>query len=565
MSVICPACSNPNPLDHSFCHQCGTPLENAQQLGGDRVEASATVERRAPDETRLPPAGSFRSGVYRLVRALLYSQGTSAYRPARDDTQVSWQEQRSVEDAPSVDSTTSVAPTVDSMPLMSVPAPDSDRSPASLQNAAYWLTRAMLLRPVLPLRTIIPARRLSRPGPRAETPLATIRAASVAQATARTWRVPSGLGDGVSSAATKAGVVLARMRGTLAADDGVAVPQYLEVGAVVALTLVALLLRVWNLPDAPAGIHGDETEMAMEALRSIKGESLGIWTGVTLGNPAGYAHWMSVIFRIGGADVTTMRLASAIPGAAIIPVGYLLVRCLYPFRVAIFSAVLLSLSFWFVIQSRIAVGGITSVFMALLAMWLLVLAVQHRRIWVAVAAGIALGLGLYTFKIFPFYLAGIWGAALLSMLVSQDLRRKQEVWLCLAVSALVGAPLLLFYATSGYVGSNLNDIYHVSPGDPWTWVKIPSLALDALLLVNRPVQGNTVDGAPAIPIFGTLASLFFWAGLAAVFLFIKERRYQLLLAGLLIGMAPVLFVPRSRKPTVSVGHIFRLGDSGHWR
>ena len=366
------------------------------------------------------------------------------------------------------------------------------------------------------------------------------------------------MGEQLRDAGRKAGAATARAQEALSPGEELAVPRYVEAAAVIGLTLLALFLRVWNLPEAPNGIHGDETEMAMEALRSLRGESVGIWTGVTLGNPAGYAHWMGLIFRLGGADVTTMRLASAIPGAAIIPVGYLLVRSLWPFRVAILSAAMLTFSFWFVIQSRIAFGGITSVFMALLAMWLIVWAVQSKRRWVAVAAGVALGLGLYTFKSFLVYFAGIWAASLLSVAVSRDLRRGWELWLFLGVSAMAGAPMLLFYATSGYIGPNLNDLYAVSLSSPSTWLKIPGLALDAVLLVNRPVEGNTIDGAPAIPVLTLAAAVFFWAGLAATLLFIRERRSQLLLAGWLIGMAPILMVPGAESRRYLLGIFFVL-------
>ena len=137
-------------------------------------------------------------------------------------------------------------------------------------------------------------------------------------------RIYPDLAERATDAPRGAGVIAEKVRVALTPADAVSVPRYVEVVAVAALTLVALLLRTWDLPGSPAGIHGDETEMAVEALRSIESGGLGIWTGVTLGQPAGYAHWMSLIFRLGGADVTTMRLASAIPGIAMAPVGYLL-------------------------------------------------------------------------------------------------------------------------------------------------------------------------------------------------------------------------------------------------
>lgn len=371
-------------------------------------------------------------------------------------------------------------------------------------------------------------------------------------------RIFPDLAERATDALHGAAVMAERVRVALTPADAVAVPRYVEVAAVATLTLVALFLRTWDLPGSPAGIHGDETEMALEALRSIDSGGLGIWTGVTLGQPAGYAHWMSLIFRVGGADVTTMRLASAIPGIALVPVGYLLVRSMFPFRVALLTSVLLVFSLWFVIQSRIAFGGITAVFMAMLAMWLLIETVRGRRWWTAVAAGVALGLGLYTFKTFLLYFTGIWGMGLLAAGTHPELRRNAEMWLALGVSVIVGGPMLIFYATSGFIGPNLSDLYQVSLSSPSTWLRIPGHAVDAVLLAHLPVQGNTTDGASAMPVLPLAAALLFWVGLARTLLSCRERRSQLLLAGWLIGMVPILFVPGVESRRYLLGIFFLL-------
>ena len=514
-----------------------------------------TVMRRPPDETRLPPAGSFRSGVYRLLRALLINQGKSAYRPAQADTISHLRELSNVEEAQSPASTRPVASLVDSPAFASDPAQQSGRPKELKRGAAYWLTGTMLIRYLLPRGTGPPARIPAQPAawvvPHSE-PTPTAKPAVPA------LRLPPGLRDWVPEAARKTRAAVDKISGTEASDDELVVPRYVEVGVLVVLTLATLLLRVWDLPGSPPGIHGDETEMAMEALRSIRGEALGIWSGVTLGHPAGYAHWMALIFRIGGADVTTMRLASAIPGVLLVPVGYLLVRSLFPFRVALLTAALLAFSFWFVIQSRIAFGGITAVFMALLAMWLLVAAAQSRRSWVAVLAGIALGLGLYTFKTFLLYYIGIWAVALLSMAVSKELRTNRQLLSALGVSLVVGAPMLHFYATSGFIGTNLSGLYHVSLSSPSTWLRMPSLVLNAVLLVHFPVEGNATDGAPAIPILPLSAALIFWVGLVAIILKVHRRRCLLLLAGCVIGMMPVLLVPGVESRRYLLGMFFVL-------
>ena len=333
----------------------------------------------------------------------------------------------------------------------------------------------------------------------------------------------------------------------------------IEAAAVVALTAVALLLRVNDLSGTPPGIHGDETEFALDALRWIGGDSIGYWTEAALGNPAGYSYWMGVIFWFGDASTVTMRLASAIPGAALVPIGYLLVRSLFPARVAMISAALTAFGFFFLVQSKIAFPSITSVLLMMVSMWLMVSAVRSGSTWLALAGGTVLGLGLYTFKLFLVYYLSLWAIAIPLVILSAGLRRRRRIVLMyLVASVVVAAPLLWFYATAGYIADNLSDQYGVTATATTIWAELPGLAAGALLLVHLPITGNTVDATPAIPVVTFFAALFFWIGLVATILLIRRPRYQLLLLGWLIGMAPILLVPGSESRRYLLGMFFVL-------
>ena len=263
------------------------------------------------------------------------------------------------------------------------------------------------------------------------------------------------------------GVVLARGRRRLTgldqddSDRGALVTRVVEVAVVSTLTGVALFLRVDNLAGLPYGLHGDETEYALEAIRWIEGKSIGIWTQAAIGDPSGYTYWMGTIFRLTGANTTTMRLASAIPGTALVPVGYLLVRSLFPMRVAMLSAALTAFGFFFIVQSRIAFPAITAVFMTMLAMWLAIAGFRSRRLWVVVIGGIALGLGMYTFKSYLIYYASVWAAAMIVMALNGEMRRRGEIWVFLVSSLVVALPLLVFYATSGYPIEILRNLHGI--------------------------------------------------------------------------------------------------------
>ncbi|MCY4653678.1 MAG: glycosyltransferase family 39 protein [Dehalococcoidia bacterium] len=335
-------------------------------------------------------------------------------------------------------------------------------------------------------------------------------------------------------------------------------PRVVEIALVATFAIIALAVRVWNLGEIPYGMHGDELVLASDAQRFLDGDRLDTWVWA---KAMIYVGWMALILRIGDTDIATIRLASATMGAAIIPVGYLLVRSLFPFRVAILSAAMLTVSFWFVLQSRIAFPMVCAILFGTLAMYLSVSAVRHRRWWLAALAGVVLGLGLYTYKLFLIYLVGFWGASILAVIIYPELRRQKYIWIILSVSVLVSLRLLTHYVTDfdRVVLENLRVEYgRGSALSPEGWLEVPGLILHAILLVNNPVSGGSIDAAPRVPIVSLVPAVFFWLGLAIAVIFIKRGRYQLLLAGWLIGMLPILVVPGSEGRRYLFGIFFVL-------
>ena len=331
-----------------------------------------------------------------------------------------------------------------------------------------------------------------------------------------------------------------------------------EAALVAILTMIALAVRVWNLGEVPYGMHGDELVPAGDAQRFLDGERLDTWVWA---NAMIYVGWMALILRIGEMDIGTIRLASATLGTAMVPVSYLLVRSLFPFRVAMLSTVMVAASFWFVLQSRIAFPMVSAILFAMLAMYLSILAVQHRRWWLATLAGSVLGLGLYTYKLFLIYLVGFWGVLILALLVIPELRKHKYIWIILGVSILVSLRLLTHYIADfdRVVMDNLRVEYgRESALSVEGLLEIPLLALHAVLLVNNPVSAGSIDASPRVPIVSLIPAAFFWLGLGITVTFIKRGRYQLLLAGWMIGMLPILVVPGSEGRRYLFGIFFVL-------
>lgn len=322
-------------------------------------------------------------------------------------------------------------------------------------------------------------------------------------------------------------------------------PRAVETAIVVALTLIALLIRIWNLSDVPAGLHGDELLFAEHAQAVIDGARLdsSVWARAIL-----YVGWMSILIQMADADIGVIRLTSATFGAAIAPMSYLLVRSLFPFRVALITASMTTASLWYLIASRIAFPMVMSIFALMLAMYLAVLAIRHRRWWLAALAGLALGMGLYTYKVFLAYFMGFWAVALMAALLHPNIRRQKYIWIILAVSALVSMRLLTEYATDFdfIIVQNLRDEYGREEAIGLSGItQAPEIILKTLLLVNNPITGGSIDASPQIPIVPLMTAVFFWVGLAIAALSIRQGRYQALVAAWAIGFIPVLVVPGS--------------------
>ena len=342
--------------------------------------------------------------------------------------------------------------------------------------------------------------------------------------------------------------------------------RIIEIAAVALLMLAGLLVRVWNIGSVPAAPAGDESAIALETIRVLTGEWHGIWSGAALGNPSGHMYWVAPFFWLGGHTLTMLRLSSALPGVLLIPICYLMVRMFFPFPVAFIAAGFLAFFSWFVIIFRIGIPITLSIFFAAASICLVCYAVRRSRLWAAVAAGLALGLGLHVFKGYAIYFAAIWGATLLALLASARLRRDWAPYLFLGVSLIAGVLMLQFYLSTNYLNTNLQSQYAVAASD---LLSVPShirRMLEILSYVNVPphLGGFGFDGIIPGPLLHPLISVFFWLGLLTTLMFCNRRPFQLLLLGWLIGMAPAVLVPggETRRYLLGVFFVFVVTGVG---
>ncbi|HEX5478330.1 MAG TPA: glycosyltransferase family 39 protein [Dehalococcoidia bacterium] len=226
--------------------------------------------------------------------------------------------------------------------------------------------------------------------------------------------------------------------GAIASDGAVAIPGSAGGGSVreraaayvrehdwvvdaallVAITAVAGVLRLVLLGNVPYGIHPDEAQVGTDAHRILAHGWIGVYTPAALGQPSGHAYLTTPSIWLLGNNAFALRLPLALVGLAAIPLLYLLVRVAIGRVEAAFASGMLAVSYWHLFYSRVAHWSISYGTVVLAVLLCLMLGLRGgRRAWAwYAAAGALLGLGVYTYNIYPIAIVAV-GAFLAIMTV----------------------------------------------------------------------------------------------------------------------------------------------------
>jgi 4-amino-4-deoxy-L-arabinose transferase-like glycosyltransferase len=170
-----------------------------------------------------------------------------------------------------------------------------------------------------------------------------------------------------------------------------------ETFAVLALTLLALILRLWHLETA---VHKfiDELNFAAFTLKFEDTNTLRLLRPEILAFPNLYAFLQYIGTQIWGHNLFAVRIVSAVFGTLTIPALYLLARQLFDAKTALIAALLLAVFPPHIHHSRLALNNIADPFFGTLALAFIARGLrQNRRLDFAIA-GTSLGLTQYFYE-----------------------------------------------------------------------------------------------------------------------------------------------------------------------
>lgn len=297
------------------------------------------------------------------------------------------------------------------------------------------------------------------------------------------------------------------------------------------LLLLALALRLWALADVPPGWRDDELSNSLVISQHVLDGDLRLFYPDASGHEVLYHAVNALFLLLFGPGLWGIRLLSVLVGTGVVWLAFLLGRDLFGRQVAWIAAFGLATSFWSLIYSRIGQRHISAVFFGLAAfrfLWRALLpdartAKPDRYYTNAVLAGLALGLGSYTYfggRIPPFAVAGLMLYLLLFAPKSRqsDRERFGRQWKSLALTLVIAAALYvpLWHATRTTPGAEARvdelavPIKALREGD---WEPLLSHASVTLKMFHADGDDEWLYNVAHRPVFGPLGAVLFFAGL----------------------------------------------------
>lgn len=173
----------------------------------------------------------------------------------------------------------------------------------------------------------------------------------------------------------------------------------------VTILVLATFLRIVALDKIPPSLNWDEVSMGYSAY-SIMETGRDEWGDFMPMLFRSFGEWKSPLYiylivpfiKVFGLNAWGVRLPAALAGIATIYLTYLLARKLYNEKIALWSAFLLAVSPWHLMLSRPAYEAGVALMLLLLAIYLLLLALESRQIKYWVLSAISFGLGPHTYN-----------------------------------------------------------------------------------------------------------------------------------------------------------------------
>ncbi|MCP4536122.1 MAG: hypothetical protein GY832_03155 [Chloroflexi bacterium] len=320
----------------------------------------------------------------------------------------------------------------------------------------------------------------------------------------------------------------------------------------VAILLLAALLRLYQLDAIPPGLTHDEASNGHDAAAVLQGVRP-IYFTIGYGHEPLYTYSVALTMLLLGPTDTALRLTTVAWGLALILLTYEFARRLFGSLPALFAAAWMAVSFWCVMTSRVGLRAVTlavTFTASALCFWLGFSALEQkpRRRWVWCAlSGAFLGVSIYTYMasramplVYVLFLAYL---AFLYLIGRRPFPnwQWQGIVVLLLIAGLVAAPLIHFLVThpeaEQRIGQLSEPLEQAARGDLSGLWRNVTRTLRTFTLRGDPMWRYNVAGRPLLD---PASGILFYAGILISLWRWRDPRYAFLLLWLITGVGPAL-------------------------
>lgn len=332
----------------------------------------------------------------------------------------------------------------------------------------------------------------------------------------------------------------------------------LEAGLLAHIILVAVLLRFYQLDVVPPGPQHDEVFDTLFALSIVKGERPVFFEG-NGGVPPLFMYLLAPAMALWGRTLLTARAVAALCGMLSILAGYLLARELWGRLAALLTAAGLTISFWHIFASRVALEPITLALFATLCFYLLWLGLKGGRLIFFALAGAALGLSQYTYHAAPLIPLTLAIYVLYLLLWHRHLFRRRFLGLvtCALIALVLVTPLIAYVlgrpeASTARVRDLSGPLQAAQAGD---WQPLLSNAAAVPGMFGWQGDPEWRYNLAGRPVFDPLGALLFYGGFLYVAAKWRRPEYAFLLVWLPVSLLFSAITPPSPSTLRAIGGI----------
>lgn len=315
----------------------------------------------------------------------------------------------------------------------------------------------------------------------------------------------------------------------------------------VALSLVAVALRFWQLGGLPPGLNPDEAAIGLSGLKMLELHQFSlVYPG--LGVQTGGVVYLAVLgIAAFGHTALGVRAGLALVSVLTVVVTYFWARDWFGRRPALIAGLLVAVSPWAITLGRDATAaGLVPLWLGLTAV-VYTKAVQDSKRWKLVASGVVSGLGVYLHPMYWLVFLIAPPAALYLLMRRRGFLRQYglKLSLSLGVTLVLAAPLGVWAARHhhspvGFLTSPSVLTQHLSRGQlVKTLADHAAKTVLALFTQGDDSWRHNLSGAPLLNIF---VALMLVLGILVALSRIKRPPYFLLLLCLVVFMVPAMLL-----------------------